>query len=129
MAQGGSKKSKEKGAAVDAEYRLAYATDPMQKLSIPGLELSDANGRGAKAKAPNLKPTARLEKKGRGGKSVTVVDRLSADSLFLKALCAALKNKFGTGGTYYEKDGYGVVEIQGEWREEALAFVTTYTET
>jgi translation initiation factor 1 len=55
----------------------------------------------------------RLEKKGRGGKSVTVVDGLPRNAAFLNALGAELKRVCGTGGTVFETG----VELQGDLRE------------
>jgi translation initiation factor 1 len=62
----------------------------------------------------------RLEKKGRGGKAVSVVDGLPNNAAFLQDLCAELKRACGTGGTVEE----GRIELQGDLRErlrEALA--------
>ena len=55
----------------------------------------------------------RLEKKGRGGKSVTVVAGLPRNQAFLASLAAELKRACGTGGTAAD----GAVEIQGDQRE------------
>ena len=55
----------------------------------------------------------RLEKKGRGGKSVTVVANLPRNASFLGTLAAELKKACGTGGTAAED----AVEIQGDHRE------------
>jgi translation initiation factor 1 len=55
----------------------------------------------------------RLEKKGRGGKTVTVVYDLPGNEPFLRALCQELKRGCGTGGTVAER----AVEIQGDQRE------------
>ena len=55
----------------------------------------------------------RLEKKGRGGKSVTVVAGLPRNEAFLAALAAELKRACGTGGTAAD----GAVEIRGDRRE------------
>jgi len=55
----------------------------------------------------------RLEKKGRGGKSVTVVAGLPRNQAFLAGLAAELKRACGTGGTA----GDETVEIQGDQRE------------
>lgn len=61
------------------------------------------------------RPTAklRLEKKGRGGKSVTVVDGLPRNRAFVDALARELKQALGTGGTALD----GVIEIQGDRRD------------
>jgi translation initiation factor 1 len=55
----------------------------------------------------------RMERAGRGGKIVTVVDGLPRNEAFLKDLCAELKRACGTGGAV--KDG--TIELQGELRE------------
>jgi len=55
----------------------------------------------------------RMEKKGRGGKTVTVVFGLHRNDTFLKDLCQRLKRECGTGGAVTE-DG---VELQGEMRD------------
>jgi translation initiation factor 1 len=54
-----------------------------------------------------------LERKGRKGKSVTVLRGLSGDIASQKALLKQLKSKLGTGGALKE----GVIEIQGDHRE------------
>ena len=55
----------------------------------------------------------RMEKAGRGGKVVTVVDGLPHNAAFLKDLCLELKRACGTGGTVAD----GTVELQGDLRE------------
>lgn len=55
----------------------------------------------------------RMEKKGRGGKTMTVVYGLPRNSGFLKELTQELKRACGTGGTATE-DG---VELQGDLRD------------
>jgi translation initiation factor 1 len=55
----------------------------------------------------------RMEKKGRGGKTVTVVDGLPRNDAFLKDLCQELKRACGTGGTVVD----GTVELQGDLRD------------
>jgi translation initiation factor 1 len=55
----------------------------------------------------------RIEKQGRGGKTVTVVYDLPRNEAFLKALTTELKRACGTGGTSTETS----VEIQGDHRE------------
>jgi translation initiation factor 1 len=55
----------------------------------------------------------RLETKGRGGKSVTVLDGLPNNSDFLEELAKDLKKSLGTGGSVVG----ATIELQGEWRE------------
>ena len=59
------------------------------------------------------------EKKGRGGKTVTVVRGLPMDAASLEKLAKALKTACGSGGTL--KDG--VVELQGDHRAKVLALL------
>ncbi len=59
----------------------------------------------------------RIEKAGRGGKTVTVVDQLPKSEIFLRELCTELKKKCGAGGTYVMSGKEGVIEIQGDKRE------------
>ncbi len=56
----------------------------------------------------------RIEKKGRGGKTVTVVAGLPRNQAVLAGLAAELKRACGTGGTATEE----TVEIQGDHREK-----------
>lgn len=71
-------------------------------------------GRGSADPIP-VRPIAklRMEKAGRGGKTVTVVFGLPNNTAFLKDLAAELKKTCGTGGTATD-DG---VELQGDLRE------------
>lgn len=62
----------------------------------------------------------RMEKKGRGGKTVTVVYGLPKNSAFLKDLCGELKRACGSGGTVAE-DG---VELQGDLRDRVRDVLT-----
>ena len=55
----------------------------------------------------------RMEKKGRGGKTVTVVYDLPQNQVFLKDLASELKRACGTGGAVAENS----IEIQGDLRD------------
>ena len=56
-----------------------------------------------------------MEKKGRGGKTVTVVYDLPSNAAFLKELCQDLKRACGTGGAVSDN----TVELQGDLRARA----------
>ena len=58
----------------------------------------------------------RIERKGRGGKSVTLVEGLPEDEILLKDLAKELKRVCGSGGSVKK----GVIEIQGDVRDTAL---------
>ena len=55
----------------------------------------------------------RLEKKGRGGKAVTVIFGLPQNDAFLRELAQTLKRVCGTGGAVVK----GGVELQGDLRD------------
>ena len=55
----------------------------------------------------------RLEKAGRGGKTVTVIYDLPHNAAFLEELAQDLKRMCGTGGAV----GEGTVELQGDLRD------------
>jgi translation initiation factor 1 len=54
----------------------------------------------------------RMEKKGRGGKMVTVIDGLPRNEAFLKEVAQELKRSCGTGGTVVD----GGIELHGDLR-------------
>jgi len=59
--------------------------------------------------------TVRIERKGRGGKTVTVVEGLRGPPERLAEVAKRLKAACGTGGTAKE----GSVELQGDHRDRA----------
>src|SRR4029079_12201737 len=59
----------------------------------------------------------RVEKSGRGGKTVTVVYDLPNNQAFLKDLASELKSACGAGGSVVENG----VEIQGDLRDRIRA--------
>ena len=69
--------------------------------------------KGGRSDAPipaKITARLRLEKKGRGGKTVTVIDGLPDNTAFLEELAAALKKSCGVGGTIRP----GAVELAGD---------------
>jgi translation initiation factor 1 len=107
--------------------KLVYSTDPALNKRCPKCrELKSECVCEAQVDPKGYRFIAvlRLEKQGRGGKTVTVIDRLPKNELFLKDLTTKLKKKCGSGGTYLMDGRDGVIEIQGDHRErirEALA--------
>jgi translation initiation factor 1 len=63
----------------------------------------------------------RLEKKGRGGKTVTVIYDLPNNAAFLKSLAQELKRACGTGGAVSDN----TVELQGDLRERVRDVLVT----
>ena len=62
----------------------------------------------------------RMEKKGRGGKTVTVVYGLPNNAAFLKKLSQELKRACGTGGAVVEEG----IELQGDLRDRVRDVLT-----
>ena len=97
--------------------RLVYSTDTGGKCQVCGWPQRDCqcSSRRAVTEAVPARVVAKLrtEKKGRGGKTVTVVYDLPRNAEFLQELSKDLKRACGTGGTVVE----GGVEIQGDLRD------------
>src|SRR6187399_670281 len=103
--------------------RLVYSTDVGRICPGCGWPQRDCkcSTRAASAPVPSRpgKIVAKLhmEKKGRGGKTVTVVAGLPRNDAFLKELCQELKRACGTGGAVAD----GAIELQGDLRERVRA--------
>jgi translation initiation factor 1 len=97
--------------------RLVYSTDKGRTCAKCGWPQNDCkcstNAAANEALPSRIVAKLRMEKKGRGGKTVTVVFGLPRNDAFLKDLCGELKRACGTGGAVIE-DG---VEIQGDLRD------------
>jgi translation initiation factor 1 len=104
------------GFVSDRGSRSVYETGKGRLCPKCGWPADDCRCSKAAEETVPLKPRCvlRLEKKGRGGKSVTVVADLPRNDAFLAALATELKRACGTGGTAAD----GAVEIQGDQREK-----------
>lgn len=107
--------------------RLVYSTDPKDSLKCP--KCKELLVECCCESEPDLKTykfiaVLRLEKSGRGGKTVTVVDQLPKQEIFLRELSSELKKKCGAGGTYLLDGKEGVIEIQGDKRESIRQHLT-----
>lgn len=71
------------------------------------------------AKGP-ARAVVRMERKGRGGKEVTVVEQLGLRAAELETWLKALKNGLGCGGTVEE----ATLVLQGDQRERLPALLT-----
>jgi translation initiation factor 1 len=102
--------------------KLVWSDDPKDKqklLEADGKVKSAADTNGLKSS--NFVAVFRIEKSGRGGKTVTVIDQLPKVEIFLKDLTKELKSKCGVGGTYLMDGKEGVIEIQGDKRDAIKA--------
>ena len=107
----------------DENSRLVYSTEE----TIPRLPRSLRNDEKAednpdeKVLHTNVRPsqqkaTVRLDRKGRGGKSVTVIEGLQIPQQEREALLKRLKAKLGTGGTVKDT----CLELQGDHRDALM---------
>jgi len=92
--------------------RLVYSTE----YTVPRKEKPAARAV-ATADPSKCRVTVRLDRKARGGKSVTVIDGLQLSVEDSEKLLKQFKAKLGTGGTV--KDG--ALEIQGDHCDSVMA--------
>jgi translation initiation factor 1 len=97
----------------DEKPKLVYSTDRVIQPKKKPVE----NALQASVLSMHQKVTVRLERKGRGGKSVTVIDGLQMRQKEREALLKQLKTKLGTGGTVKDTS----LEIQGDHRDALMA--------
>lgn len=101
--------------------RLVYSSESGKTCPRCGWPVRDCRC-GARPDEPvpaKVVARLRIEKSGRGGKTVTVVDGLPKNRELLKQLAGELKKACGTGGTTGETH----VEIQGDQRETIRALL------
>jgi translation initiation factor 1 len=103
--------------------RIVYSTATDGKCPGCGWPQRDCKCSSQRASEPvPARPVAklRMEKKGRGGKTVTVISGLPQNAAFLKELIQELKRACGTGGAVVD----GEIELQGELRERVREVLT-----
>jgi translation initiation factor 1 len=97
----------------EEKSKVVYSTDRVIQLKKKPVE----NALQASVSPMQQKVTVRLERKGRGGKSVTVIDGLQMRQKEREALLQQLKTRLGTGGTVKDTS----LEIQGDHRNALMA--------
>lgn len=103
----------------DKDRVLVYSTDPKDQDLISGKAAKDKIAAQNRVLVDTKKLTVvfRLEKNGRGGKTVTILDQLPNHETFVKELTKELKIKCGVGGSYKIEAGVSQIEIQGDKRD------------
>jgi translation initiation factor 1 len=97
----------------DPNSRLVYSTEEV----IPRKEKPAVRKASASADPASCKVTVRLDLKGRGGKTVTVLEGLRLSEVAGEKLLKRLKTRFGTGGAVKN----GVLELQGDHCDGIMA--------
>ena len=104
--------------------RLVYSTEGGRVTTCPTCGVSYKNCQCSQPTPPTRKSDgiARVmrDRKGRGGKTVTVIDGVMGSEKELTTLAQQLKKLCGSGGTV--KDGN--IEIQGDHCEQVMAKLT-----
>ena len=115
-----------KGGILDGmgEGRVVYSTGIGKVCAGCGWPAKDckcSSARTGDAAVPGrIVAKLRMEKAGRGGKTVTVVYDLPDNGPFLKELAQELKRACGTGGAV----AGNTIELQGELRERVREHLT-----
>jgi translation initiation factor 1 len=107
-----------------SDMELVYSTDQSVNKHCPSCKKLVPECLCKKTVAINksiIRAVLRIEKAHRGGKDVTVIDKLPADTSFLSDLAQMLKKKCGCGGTFKVVDNTGIVEMQGDKRDAVRA--------
>ena len=106
-----------------ADGRIVYSTGVGKVCPGCGWPVKDckcSSKRSAGEAVPGrIVAKLRMEKKGRGGKTVTVVYDLPNNEAFLKELAQELKRACGTGGAVAEN----TVELQGDLRDRVREYL------
>lgn len=102
-----------------SDSRLVYSTDPERNRKCPKCRelLESCVCRKDDTAEAKYSAVLRIEKSGRGGKVVTVVDGFPRIEQLLRNLEKDLKARCGSGGTYGYGERFGYIEIQGDKRE------------
>ncbi|MDA8090096.1 MAG: translation initiation factor [Nitrospiraceae bacterium] len=103
--------------------KLVYSTDQgkisEEKLKTSGKENKKIADQKGTSSGQNQKLHLRLERKGRGGKTVTLVCGLGLPMNEMETLLKEIKARLGTGGALKET----TLELQGDHREAITAFL------
>ncbi len=97
----------------DSNSRLVYSTEEV----IPRKGKPAVRSAPTPADPAKCRTIVRLDRKGRGGKTVTVIEGLQLPAEDSEKLLKQLKTKFGTGGAVKN----GALEIQGDHRDGIMA--------
>jgi translation initiation factor 1 len=98
------------------DARIVYSSEKGRvcpKCGWPASDCRCSRKQTSEAVPARVVAKLRMEKAGRGGKTVTVVYGLPQNAEYLKDLCQDLKRACGTGGAVVD----GTVQLQGDLRE------------
>jgi|SRR5208337_710911 len=93
--------------------KLVYSTDG----ALPREEKAVEKAPQANTPPAQQRVTVRIDRKGRGGKTVTIIDGLQLPQKKIEELLKRFKMKLGTGGTIRDTS----IEIHGDHREVLIS--------
>ena len=96
----------------ESDSRLVYSTEHV----VPKKEKRADRKQTSPAASGKSRMVVRLDRKGRGGKSVTVIEGLQLSVEDSEKLLKQIKAKLGTGGTVKN----GALEIQGDHSDAVM---------
>ncbi len=99
----------------EEKSRLVYSTDKV----LPNKEKPAGKAPQTKGPLSQQKVHVRLDRKGRGGKSVTLIEGIQMPGKDREALLKQLKARLGTGGALKND----VIEIQGDQCDVIIAML------
>ena len=99
--------------------RVVFSTDPEPETPTPAVQLPSNPAAPIRSRQLNTPVLVMLDRKGRGGKSVSVIKQVMSPPAGKDALLKLLKTKLGTGGTVKDGD----IEIQGDHRDTILGIL------
>jgi translation initiation factor 1 len=104
-----------KSLMADDKSRLVYSTDKI----VPRNDKPSVKSSKEPSHPSQQRIYVRLERKGRGGKSVTLIEGLQISAKDREALLKQLKARLGTGGSLKND----VLEIQGDHCDAVIALL------
>lgn len=116
--KGGSQGGGEKSSG-NANRRVVFSTDPEPVDAAPPVQLPPNPAAPVRSRQQNTPVLVMLDRKGRRGKSVSVIKQVMNSPAGKEALLKLIKTKLGTGGAIKEGD----IEIQGDHRDTIVALL------
>jgi len=107
------------GKATSESRRIVFSTDPEPVTPAPAAQLPPNPAGPVRSRQQNTPVLVWLDRKGRGGKTVSVVKQVMSPPAGKEALLKLLKTKLGTGGTLKDGD----IEIQGDHRDTIVGIL------
>ena len=107
------------GKPTENNRRTVFSTDPEPVTPSPPERLPSNPAAPMRSRQQNTPVLVWLDRKGRGGKTVSVIKQVMSPNSGKEALLKLLKTKLGTGGTLKDGD----IEIQGDHRDAIVTIL------